>query len=263
MSHRALVGAWAAGRPAYGGWICSDSRMLAQAVSRAGFDWVGLDCQHGALDEAGAAQFVREMQDAACAVLVRVSQNSASAIGRVLDAGADGVIVPLVNHAAEAQAAVRAVRYPPQGVRSYGPTRSDLPSSPQELQARADCYVMIETERGLANADDILSVPGVSGVFVGPADLSVALGFPPRDAFTTDQIFAPLERIRQSCQRNGLALGIFSSGPDSAVRWKELGCTMIGVGSELGLLNAALRQALDVVHGRSGTPVQAVSPYGT
>jgi 4-hydroxy-2-oxoheptanedioate aldolase len=223
--------------------------MLFGAVSRAGFDWVGLDCQHGALDEAGAAQFVRDMPQAACAVLVRVSQNSPAAIGRVLDAGADGVIVPLVNDADEARAAVRAVRYPPDGVRSYGPTRLDLPSSPRELQARADCYVMIETARGLENADEILSVPGVTGVFVGPSDLSVALGLPPRAAYTTDQLAEPLARIKQSCERNQVIFGIFSPSPQSAVRWKELGCSMIVVGSELGLLNLALRQALDLVSG--------------
>jgi 4-hydroxy-2-oxoheptanedioate aldolase len=251
MSHRALVDAWAAGRPAFGGWISSDSRMLLRAVSAAGFDWVGLDCQHGALDEAGAAAFIRELPAAACALLVRVSQNSPAAIGRVLDAGADGVIVPLVNDAAEARAAVSAVRYPPEGVRSYGPTRSDLPSSPGELQARADCYVMIETARGLANADEILSVPGVTGVFVGPSDLSVALGLPPRDAYSTDQLVEPLGRVRQSCERHQVVFGMFSPSPQSALRWRELGATMIVIGSELGLFNVALRQALDLVHGRT------------
>jgi len=250
MSHRALTDAWAAGRPAFGGWISGDSAMLTRAVATVGFDWVGLDCQHGRLDEAGAARIIRELPDVPCALLARVSQNSPAAIGRVLDAGADGVIVPLVNDADEARAAVRAIRYPPDGERSYGPTRPGLPSSPRELAARADCFVMIETEQGLANADEILAVPGVTGAFVGPSDLSIALGFQPLDAYTTDQLHETLGRIRETCERRQVVFGIFANSPESAVRWKELGAAMIAAGSELGLLNVALRRALDVVHGR-------------
>jgi 2-keto-3-deoxy-L-rhamnonate aldolase RhmA len=188
------------------------------------------------MSEARAAQVVRRSIDALAALIVRVSDNSPSLIGRVLDAGADAVIVPMVSTPEEAEQAVRACRYPPEGIRSFGPNRSDLPHSPEELADRAQCFVMIETVEGVANADAIAAVPGLAGIVVGPGDLSISHGWPPMDGFVTDQILAPLAAIREACERHDVVLGIFAGSSASVARWSTNGVRLLITGSDLGLL---------------------------
>src|SRR5262249_31906176 len=149
--------------------------------------------------------------------------NQPAAIGRVLDAGADGVIVPMVSTAAEARAAVAACRYPPAGVRSFGPMRADLGLEMAQIEGRACCFVMIETAEGLANVEQICAVPGLAGVYIGPADLSIGLGLNPMLAFSTDQLQAPVEAIRSACAGNGLVMGAHSLNGADAARWAGRG----------------------------------------
>ena len=155
---------------------------------RLGYDYVGIDTQHSAVSEAQAAVLVRRLVAAPFGVIVRVSKNDPALIGRLLDAGADGIIVPMVSTAEEARAAVSACRYPPDGVRSFGPFRGDLGLDLAALQQRVSLFVMIETSQGLDNVRDICAVPGIEGVYIGPADLSIGLGLDPMLAFSTDQL---------------------------------------------------------------------------
>jgi 4-hydroxy-2-oxoheptanedioate aldolase len=247
--HSALESAWAEGRPAYSSWVTISSDTIVKAVEQAGYDCVGLDCQHGELSEHEAAGLLRRMPDSRCATLVRVSENSAAAIGRVLDAGADGVIVPMVNEAGEARKAVAACRYAPAGVRSFGPSRLGLPRAPKELENRAACFVMIESRDGLDNAESICAVPGVAGVVVGPADLSIALGLDPALAFTTDQIHPAVDVIRTACEHNQIVLGFFAAGGESAAEWAERGCRLLVVGGVLNALTKMLTVELSRARG--------------
>jgi 4-hydroxy-2-oxoheptanedioate aldolase len=260
VAHPALEQAWSTGRVAFGGWVITSSEASVFAMERAGFDFVGIDCQHGAMSETDAATVLRRMTDARCAVLVRVSENSPAPIGRVLDAGADGIIVPFVNDAEEAERAVAACRYPPRGVRSFGPSRPGLPLSTMELEARVSCFVMVETSDGIANAKDICAVPGVSGVVVGPADLSIALGLEPRKGFTTDQIFGPVKTLRDACDERGIVLGVFSGGSSS--KWVEQGCRLIVVGSDLSLLTKTLVSELEQARAGASSRTVEKNPYG-
>lgn len=244
MVHPALSSCWDSGRPAFASWVTIKSDAIVQAVWSAGYDAVGLDCQHGAMAEEDAAALIRRSSSTACAILVRVSENSLGPIGRVLDAGADGVIVPMVSNADEARRAVAACRYPPEGQRSFGPSRPDLAMSVRELQDRAACFVMIETGEGISNAESIASVPGVAGIMIGPADLSIALGLDPFKAVSTDQLAEPVGVIRSACQRNGRVLGSFAAGGANAAAWADKGCRLVVVGGVIPALTRMLANEL-------------------
>src|ERR1039458_8012510 len=141
MAHVSLTNRWSAGEPAFGGWVTGDSESTIQTFGRLGYDYVGIDTQHSPVSEAQAAVLVRRLGNAPYAVIVRVSKNDSAFIGRLLDSGADGIIVPMVSTAEEAAAAVAACRYPPEGVRSFGPFRGDLGLDLDALQRRASLLV--------------------------------------------------------------------------------------------------------------------------
>src|SRR5690606_1042151 len=130
---------------------------------------------------------------------------------KALDAGAQGVVVPLVNTRAQAAAAVAACRYPPKGVRSFGPTRAALISESRDAASLGDsvlCFVMVETREGLENIDEIASTPGLDGIYIGPADLALGLGLAPDLDKTDPEHVAAVDRILKACKKNGIVAGI-------------------------------------------------------
>jgi 4-hydroxy-2-oxoheptanedioate aldolase len=265
LTHRSLSEVWESGRAALGGWVAAGGEFSLSGYRRAGYDYVGIDCQHSALDEAAAAVMLQRASPADPATIVRVSKNDSALIGRLADAGADGIIVPMVSTAQQAREAVAAIRYPPAGVRSFGPTRPDLPASDlTAMAARVSLFVMIETAEGLGNVEEITQVPGLSGVYVGPADLSIGLGMEPMRAFTTDQLAEAVERIRTACEASGIVLGMHQIDGASARPWIGRGVRLATLGSDLGVFIAAARAELQLArdqpaaaHGES-----AGSPYG-
>lgn len=253
MSPRPLGEVWAAGEVAVGGWLLGADPLMAMTVASLGFDYVGIDVQHGAAGPETATSLVAAVIPWSVP-LVRVARNDAADIGRVLDAGALGVIVPMVESAEEARAAVAACRYPPLGTRSFGPARARIVHG-SDYAARADelvaCVPMIETARGLARVDDILAVPGVDAVYVGPADLSLSLGLRPLldqdDAVFTEA----LATIAGAARRHGVAAGVHASAALAATR-REQGFSMITVGIDQTVLSEGMRAALDGAHRPAG-----------
>ena len=249
MPHPALVKRWRDGLPAFGGWITSESESTIQIFGRLGYDYVGIDTQHTVLSDAQAAVLVRRLSDAPFALIVRVASNDAALIGRVLDAGADGVIVPMVSTAEEATAAVAACRYPPDGVRSFGPMRPDLGLELVHLQERVSCFVMIETALGLDNVNEICAVPGLAGVYIGPADLSIGLGLNPMLAFSSDQLQEPVKTIRTACAKFDLVMGAHSLNGADAARWASRGGRLISLGADSVMLANIAAQELETARG--------------
>jgi 2-keto-3-deoxy-L-rhamnonate aldolase RhmA len=235
---------------------------------RLGYDYVGIDTQHTPVSDAQAAVLVRRLVNAPYAVIVRVSKNDAAFIGRLLDAGADGVIVPMVSTAADAEAAVSACHYPPQGVRSFGPFRSDLGFDLTALQDRVSCFVMIETAEGLENIRAICSVPGLGGVYIGPADLSIGLGLDPMLAFSSDQLAKPVEAIRAACDEFGLVMGSHSLNATDARRWVGRGAQFVSLGADSVMLSTIAAQELETARRGQDDPHPDAdpnaprSPYG-
>lgn len=250
MTHSSLTSVWNTGGAAVGGWVTGGGEFSFGLYRRAGYDYVGIDCQHSVQDESAAATMTMRALDGP-ATIVRVSTNNAALIGRLCDAGADGIIVPLVNTVAEAAAAVAAVAYPPFGVRSFGPMRPDLPVTDLIAMAqRVSVFVMIETAEGLANVEAIAAVPGLAGIYVGPADLSIGLGLAPGGAYSTDQLVESVERIRLACVANNLVLGMHQRDAASAVEWIARGAQLVSLGGDgamfLGAAKASLAQAKSV-----------------
>jgi 4-hydroxy-2-oxoheptanedioate aldolase len=226
-----------------GYWSVMDCPVSTEWLAHIGWDYIALDLQHGLIGYAGMVAGLTAIDAARGPVgLVRVEANDPTAIGRALDAGAAGVIVPLVNTAEEAANAVAAAAYPPKGIRSYGPMRAQLRIGPLPATADRDTVVlvMIETPQGLANVEEICAVPGLDGIYVGPSDLRLAVGGAhSQDPAVDDEFESALLQARQVAATAGIAAAIHT--PDGAAAAQRLaeGFTMATVASDLVHLKAA------------------------
>lgn len=214
----------------------------AELMGRCGFDWVCIDTQHGLVGHDQMNVMLQALSITGTPALVRVPWKNPADIMKALDAGAQGVVVPMVNTAEDARGAVGACRYPPDGYRSWGPLRAALGVqgySPATANRRVVCAVMIETKDGVENADEILSVPGVDAVYVGPNDLAVTHGLAPSADPADPQHVALIERILAACRRHGVLAGIHCSSVDAARRWRDLGFRMLNVKSDAVFMREA------------------------
>jgi 4-hydroxy-2-oxoheptanedioate aldolase len=248
-----------AGEQVLGYWVVLDAPPATERIAGSGYDYVVLDAQHGLLGYAGLLHGLLAVDAAAAAGphgpvgIVRVESAEPATIAHALDAGAAGVIVPLVSSAAQAAAVVAAARYPPDGVRSYGPMRSGLRIGPEPAASNSSVVVlaMIETAAGLADVAAIAATPGLDGLYVGPNDLRLALGAAtPDDPDHDDQMAEALASVRRACATAGIAAGIFTpSGEVAAQRLRE-GFTFVTVALDLVHLEQTVRAHLDLA--RSG-----------
>jgi 4-hydroxy-2-oxoheptanedioate aldolase len=216
----------------WGGWVVGPTIIGPEEFVQAGYDYVGFDVQHGYLDDADVALLLRRLEHVPIATAVRFPSSDPAPIGRVLDAGADAVIISMVESAEQAGAAVAATRYGPAGVRSYGPLRASLGRDPAEHEARVSVFPMIESARGLAALDEICAVSGVTGVYVGPADLAISLSVAPSDAWTAPAVQEAVARIRATAAAAGLVAGIHAGAGKPAKAMVELGFRMLTLASE-------------------------------
>ncbi|MGZ0147331.1 HpcH/HpaI aldolase family protein [Kribbella sp. WER1] len=229
-----------------GYWVVLDAPIATERIARIGYDYVALDGQHGLLGYQGLLSGLMAV-DAGAALgtgavgMVRVEANDATPIGRALDAGAAGVIVPLVDSAEDAARAVAAARYPAAGIRSYGPMRSGLRIGPVPGEADAATVVlaMIETPQGLANVAEICATPGLDGIYVGPSDLCLAVGGRfPNDPEVAEEFENALALISKTAGEAGVAAGIHTPDGETARRRLCEGYTFATVASDLTHLEA-------------------------
>ena len=232
MSGGRLIGALAQRAQLWGGWVVGPTTTGPEVFAATGYDYVGFDCQHGYLDDADVALLLRSIEHLPIATVVRLPSTAAAPIGRVLDAGADAVIIAMVESAQQAAAAVAATRYAPAGVRSFGPLRASLGADTAALEAAAGVYVMIETARGLAALDEICAVPGLTGVYVGPADLAISMGHRPAAAWTDPDVRAAMAEIQTTAAAAGLVTGIHAGTGTIGKAMAEMGFRMITLTSE-------------------------------
>jgi 4-hydroxy-2-oxoheptanedioate aldolase len=193
--------------------------------------------------------------------LARVPWNEPSIIMKMLDAGAWGVVVPLINTPVDAATAVAACRYPPLGIRSYGPTRASVYAGVDYVSRANDqvlCIVMIETKQGLENLDAIMSVPGVDACYIGPADLSYALGLPPRTDSDEPAHVAAVARILDSARRHGVVAGIHTGSPAFAARCIQQGFQMVTLTSDASSMGKGAWQDLQEL--RKLTKAEGLAP---
>ncbi len=216
----------------WGGWVVGPTVIGPEEFASAGYDYVGFDVQHGYLDDADVALMLRRLEHVPIATAVRVPSTDPAAIGRVLDAGADAVVIAMIESAEQAAAAVAATRYPPAGVRSFGPLRASLGLDPAAIQARASVFAMVETATGLSALDEICAVPGLSGVYVGPADLAISMGYGPAEAWTNPTVRDAMARIGATVSAAGLVAGIHAGSGQRGKAMIQLGFRLITLASE-------------------------------
>jgi len=243
-----LKSRWAAGRQTVNGWCSIPSAVTAEAVGAAGFDTVTVDLQHGLIDYQTALAMFQALDRHGKPLLARVPWNDPGIVMKVLDAGVWGVICPMVNTRVQAEAFAAACRYPPRGIRSFGPTRAALRFG-GDYAARADDFVttiaMIETREAVDNLDAILAVPELDAVYIGPSDLSLSLGCPPTLNPEAPEVLNTIARIRAAAQAAGKAAGIHCGSPERVRRMLGEGFDFASVATDSGLLRDALAAAAD------------------
>jgi 4-hydroxy-2-oxoheptanedioate aldolase len=232
MTSSRLQEALAAKERIWGGWVVGPTVIGPEEFAASGYDYVGFDVQHGYLDDADVALMLRRLEHVPIATAVRLPSTDPAAIGRVLDAGADAVVIAMIESAEQAEAALAATRYPPAGVRSYGPLRASLGLDPAAIQARASVFAMVETAKGLSALDEICAVPGLAGVYVGPADLAISLGYGPAEAWANPTVRDAMARIGAMASAAGLTAGIHAGSGQRGKAMVPLGFRMITLASE-------------------------------
>jgi 4-hydroxy-2-oxoheptanedioate aldolase len=244
MVRNRMKSLWTAGQPTFGGWCLTGSPFAAEILASEGFDYVCLDAQHGLLGYETVLNCLYSMSRTEPTPIVRVPSNDSGWIGKVLDAGAQGVSIPMVETPEEAKQAVRNTRIFPEGHRSYGPLRISLDRDPNILNREILCIVMIETIRGVERADEICSVPGVDGVYIGPLDLSISYGLSPALLPQPGPHAEAIETIRKTCESRGVIAGIHCGSGEGAAQMANAGFKMITVSSDSGLLRSGAQAEL-------------------
>lgn len=241
---------WAAGATAHGVWLSLPDSLSSEIAARSGFEYVCIDMQHGAVDYGDVLTMIQGIEVGGGIPIARVPWNEPGMIGKVLDAGCHGVVVPMVNTRAQAEAVVRSCRYAPAGSRSWGPTVTQLRHGDYLAWAEATVAVipMIETVEALGNLDEILSTPGIDAIYVGPADLSISLGLAPGNNDGVAAFDEALAAIVAACGRHGVVPGIHASGA-LAERRRDQGFRMITVASDALALRSGLATELDLARG--------------
>jgi 4-hydroxy-2-oxoheptanedioate aldolase len=246
MSRNELKNIWSRGETAVGMWATSGSPVLAEAMALAGPDFIVIDAQHGFLGPDATRMCLLAVARTAPTPVVRVPSCDAGFIGQMLDAGAHGVIVPMIETSDDARRAVAACRMPPVGDRSFGPVRAaqSFGRDPSSLSDEVLCIVMIETAKGVENVEAIVEVPGVDAVCLGPADLAISYGLAPSDGLIPGVHADGCERIRKACLTHGMPAGMPCANGNLAREMASKGYRMVTVGSDLQLASAAARAEL-------------------
>lgn len=246
MRENQLRRIWAQGRPVLNAWCSLGGAMVAEAMAAQGWDALTIDTQHGVI---GYTEMVAMLQAATASgvtPLVRVSWNAPGEIMRALDAGAYGVICPMVSTPAEAAAFVGACRYPPAGHRSYGPTRAALVAGAdyaQHANAEMLALAMIETAEGLENVEAIAATPGLDGIYIGPSDLSLSLGGQPNQDSQDPTLLAAFERILAACKAAGKRVGVHTTSIAYSQQMIAMGFDLVTVGADLRWLMGGRAEA--------------------
>lgn len=254
----ALQRLWADGRCAVNGWLSIGNAFSAEIMAEQGYDSLTIDLQHGVLDYGDAVPMLQAIRASGVTPMARVPWLDPGAIMKVLDAGALGVICPMVSSGAEARELVSYVRYPPDGTRSFGPTRAGVVHGPDyaaEANRRVICFAMIETAAAMDHLDEIATTPGLDGLYIGPADLTLGVTagrLPPGFDREEPEMIAAIRRVIKAARAAGIRVALQCGDPAYAARAAGWGCDLVTLMNDARLLAAgasasvaALRTRLD------------------
>lgn len=242
------------GKPAYGFGLGLGSPRAVEALSRSGIDFLLIDNQHGSYGPESTLAALIACEGGSATPMARVARNDYTLIGRLLDEGAMGIVVPMVDTVDDARAAAAACRFSPVGKRSYGWGRPALYGAdyPDWINDQIFLAVQIESIQAVENAEAILAVPGVDGCWVGPADLALSMGIDPREAANRDEHRRALERVVEACRNTGKIPGLAAGTPENAVRQAERGFQFLVGGGDINFLMAGTEAAIRT-YGLSGS----------
>jgi 4-hydroxy-2-oxoheptanedioate aldolase len=253
----------ATGATAFGGWCTLGSPFAAELLGSLGFEYVCVDLQHGLSDFELGWTLVQALRGTGASPAMRVPFNHPGWPGKALDAGAEAVIVPMVNSRADAELAAASCRYPPMGVRSFGPIRSGLlrADDPVAVNAGVLCLVMIETEQAVEAVDEICTTPGVDGVYIGPSDLSMSM-CGTLAAMGSREHTDAIETVRTACERHGIVPGIHTAGGAQAREYADAGVMMCTLATDAALLRTTVREQLAAARGTTAAPAKPAGVFG-
>ena len=230
------------GQAIVNGWCAIPSSISAETMAYSGFDSVTVDLQHGLVDYTSALPMLQAISQTNTTPLARVPWLENGIIMKLLDAGAYGIICPMVNTAEDAENFVAACSYAPRGHRSFGPTRAVVYAGNDYASQANDVIIklaMIETTQALQNVDAIMGTPGLTGVYIGPSDLSLSMGFTPKLDQTEPAVVEAITTIREAAKRHNIAAGIHCGEPEYARRMIEEGFDLVTLASDNRLMAAA------------------------
>lgn len=242
MKKNPVKSALQAGQPQVGTWLSFGNVFATRLMARVGFPWLTLDMEHSAIDWEQASILFAAISDAGCVPLVRVPKGDHTHIKRVLDAGAMGIVVPMVNTAQEAKTAIAAAKYPPVGNRSLGGGQHslnfDATAGEYFQKANDEILVVLQTEspQGVENAEEIYSLPGVDAIFIGPVDLRAQMRTPDGTDPTPEAHEEMIQRVLRTGRQVGTPVGLHVQTVDDVRRRIEEGFQFIAIGSELKMM---------------------------
>ena len=242
------------GEPSFGTWLSLGDLYATRVLARLGFDWLTLDIEHSAIDWSQATTIFGAIADAGCVPLARVPEGTHHYIKRVLDAGAWGIVVPMVDTVEQARIAIAAAKYPPVGNRSVGggmhSMNFDAAAGDYYAQANDEILVVLQTEspRGVENAEEIYSLPGCDAIFIGPNDLRFQMRASDGAFPTAAEHEAMVQRVIEVGKKVGTPTGIHAMDPESALQRAAQGMQFLAVGSDLRMMTQKAQETIIALH---------------
>lgn len=264
MRENRLRTLWQSGGAAVNGWLSIGSSFAAEVMAHAGWDSLTVDLQHGPLDYTMALPMLQAISTTDVVPFARVPWNEPGIIMKLLDAGCYGIICPMINTRAQAEAFVAACRYAPAGFRSFGPTRAVLYAGSdygQHANQTVVTMAMIETAEAFGNLDEIMSTPGLDAIYIGPSDLALSMTGRAAMDHAEPPMYDAVMTIRDAAKRHGVVAGIHCGAASYAGRMVAEGFQFVTIGSDSRLLTLASEQAIAIVRGASEKKESGAGPY--
>ena len=262
MRENRLRGIWKSGGAVVNGWLGIANGFSAETMAHQGWDSLVIDLQHGVIDYAGMVPMLQAISTTNTVPIVRVPWLEPGILMKSLDAGAYAVICPMVNSREDAEKLVAYTHYAPQGTRSFGPIRAFLYGGADYAKYANETIVtfaMIETAKALENLDDILTTPGLDAVYIGPSDLSLALGCTPVFDDVDPPVAEAIDHILARAKAHGVVAGIHNGTPESALKRIAKGFQFVTISSDARLMAAGAQQVIAKM--RAGQPVKSSGSY--
>lgn len=254
--------AWKAGKPIVNGWCAIPSSFSAEVMAHQDWDSITVDCQHGLIDYTDAVTMFQAISTTTKPPMARVPWNDPAIIMKLLDAGAQGIIAPMINTREECEAFVGACKYPPVGYRSNGPIRAVLYSGSDYVGHANDTILaiaMIETETAVENLDDILSTPGLDGIYIGPSDLALSYGRAPVLDPTDEFVYDKMMQILDGAKRHDIPAGLHCGTAEFALKMIDAGFLLTTIANDSRMMAIGCQQELGKM--KAGVKKESGSPY--